>query len=42
MNKMIETGVIILQFEPGTTNIKENFFKRNELIDMLSEKIVVV
>lgn len=42
MNKIIETGVVISQFELGTNNIKENFLKRNELIAMLSDKIVIV
>lgn len=42
MNKIIENGAVISQFEPGTTNVKQNFIKRNELIAMLSDKIVVV
>ena len=42
MNKIIEKGAVISQFEPGTSNVKENFLKRNELIAMLSNKIVVV
>ncbi|MGL6106664.1 DNA-processing protein DprA [Romboutsia sp.] len=42
MNKIIENGAILSQFEPGTTNIKQNFIKRNELIAILSDKIVVV
>lgn len=42
MNKIIETGAVISQFAPGTSNVKANFIKRNELIAMLSEKIVVV
>jgi len=42
MNKIIENGAVISQFEPGTTNIKQNFIKRNELIAMLADKIVVV
>lgn len=41
MNKIIEEGAVISQFEPGTSNIRSNFLKRNELIAMLSEKIVV-
>ena len=42
MNKIIETGAVISQFEPGTNNIKENFLKRNELIAMLADKVVIV
>lgn len=42
MNKIIENGVVISQFEPGTSNIKSNFIKRNELMSMLSDKIIVV
>lgn len=42
MNKIIENGAVISQFEPGTSNIRSNFIKRNELIAMLSEKIIVV
>lgn len=42
MNKIIEDGVIISQFEPGTSNIRSNFIKRNELIAMLAEKIIIV
>lgn len=42
MNKIIENGAVISQFETGTINVKQNFIKRNELIVMLAEKIVVV
>lgn len=42
MNEIIKNGVVISQFEPGTSNIKSNFIKRNELMAMLSNKIVVV
>lgn len=42
MNKIIEKGAVISQFEPGTNNIKENFLKRNELIAMFSDKVVIV
>lgn len=42
MSEIIKNGVIISQFEPGTSNKKSNFIKRNELIAMLSDKIVVV
>jgi len=42
MNKIIEKGAVISQFEPGTNNIKENFLKRNELVAMLSDKVVIV
>ena len=42
MNKIIENGAVISQFEPGITDVKQNFIKRNELIAMLSDKIVVV
>ena len=42
MNKIIEKGVVISQFEPGTSDIKENFLKRNELIAMLSHKVIIV
>lgn len=42
MNMIVENGAVLSQFEPGTTNIKENFLKRNELIAMLSNKVVVV
>lgn len=38
MNMIIEDGAVISQFEPGTSNIRSNFIKRNELIAMLSEK----
>lgn len=41
MNKIIENGAVISQFESGTTNVKQNFIKRNELITILSDKIVV-
>lgn len=42
MNKIIETGAVISQFPPGTTNIKENFIKRNETISMLASKVVIL
>lgn len=42
MNKIIENRAIISQFEPGTTNVKQNFVKRNGLIATLSDKIIVV
>ncbi|MBB6714803.1 DNA-processing protein DprA [Clostridium gasigenes] len=42
MNKIIENGAVISQFEPGTSNVKANFLKRNELIAMLTDKIIVV
>lgn len=38
MNRIIEEGAVISQFEPGTSNIRSNFIKRNELIAMISEK----
>lgn len=38
MNRIIEDGAVISQFKPGTSNIRSNFIKRNELIAMLSEK----
>lgn len=41
MAKIIETGAVISQFPPGTTNIKENFIKRNETISMLSSKVII-
>lgn len=28
MNKIIENGAVISQFEPGTTNVKQNFIKK--------------
>ncbi|MGL4655084.1 MAG: DNA-processing protein DprA [Sarcina sp.] len=40
--KIIENGVIISQFKLGTSNIKANFLKRNNLIAMLSEQIIVI
>ena len=39
MNEIIKKGAVISQFEPGTSNIKSNFIKRNELMAMLAEKI---
>ena len=42
MNEIIKKGAVISQFEPGTSNIKSNFIKRNELMAMLAEKIIVV
>lgn len=42
MSKIIENGAVISQYEPGVNNIRSNFIKRNELMAMLSEKIVVV
>ena len=42
MNSIIESGAVISQFAPNTKCIRENFIKRNELIAMLSSKIVVV
>lgn len=42
MNRIIENGAIISEFEPGVSNVKSNFIKRNELIAMLSEKIIIV
>lgn len=42
MNKIIESGTVISQFEPGVKDNKNNFLKRNELIAMLSSKVVVV
>lgn len=42
MNKIIENGPVISQFESVTTNVKQNFIKRNELIAMLSYKIIVI
>lgn len=42
MDKIIESGAVISQFEPGISNIKTNFLKRNELMAMLSKKVVVV
>ena len=42
MNKIIGTGVVISQFEPGTNNSKESFLIRNELIAMLVDKMVIV
>lgn len=32
MNEIIKKGAVISQFEPGTSNIKSNFIKRNELM----------
>ena len=40
--KIIENGVVISQFNLGTSNIKANFIKRNKLIMMLSSKVVVI
>jgi DNA processing protein len=42
MNKIIETGVVVSQFEPGTNDSKENFLIRNELIAMLAHKMVII
>lgn len=42
MEKIIESGAVISQFEIGSKNIKENFIKRNEIIAMLSDKVIVV
>lgn len=42
MNKIIGNGAVTSQFEPGTTNVKQNFIKRNELISMLSDKIILI
>lgn len=41
MNEICDNGLLISQFPPGTTNIRQNFIKRNEVIAMLSEKIIV-
>ena len=32
MNEIIKKGAVISQFEPGKSNIKSNFIKRNELM----------
>ena len=32
----------VSQFPPGSKNVRENFAKRNEIIAMLSDKIVVI
>lgn len=42
MNKIIEHGAVVSQFPPGSKNVRENFAKRNEIIAMLSDKIVVI
>lgn len=42
LNEICNNGLVISQFPPGTSNIRQNFIKRNELIAMLSEKIIVV
>lgn len=42
MNEIFNRALVISQFPPGTNNIRQNFVKRNELIAMLSEKIIVV
>ena len=42
MNNIIENGAVISQFDLGSRNIKENFAKRNELIAMLSDNVVVI
>lgn len=41
MEAILEKGLILSQFAPGTKSVKQNFIKRNELIAMLSKKIVV-
>ena len=42
MNEICNNGLVISQFPPGISNVRQNFIKRNELIAMLSEKIIVV
>lgn len=42
MDKIIEHGAVVSQFPLGSKNIRENFAKRNEVIAMLSDKIVVI
>lgn len=42
MNEICKHGLVLSEFQPGSKNIKQNFIKRNEVISMLSEKIVVV
>ena len=42
MKEIIQKGAVISQFKIGSGNIKENFIKRNEVISMLSDKVVVV
>ena len=32
INEIIKKGAVISQFEPGKSNIKSNFIKRNELM----------
>lgn len=42
METIFEKGLVLSQFAPGTKNVKQNFIKRNELIAMLANKIVVI
>ncbi|MDR5588237.1 DNA-processing protein DprA [Clostridium sp. 5N-1] len=41
MEAICEQGLVISQFPPGSKNAKQNFIRRNEIIAMLCEKIVV-
>ena len=42
MNEIIKNGVVISQFEFRTSNTKSNLIKRNKLMAMFFNKIVVV
>ena len=42
MEKIVETGVVISEYAPGTMPNKHNFPKRNRLISAFSEKILIV
>ncbi|RXI74946.1 DNA-processing protein DprA [Clostridium tetani] len=42
MKEIIENGVILSEYSPGTKPEKNNFPKRNKLISLLSEKVLVV
>lgn len=42
MQAILKKGLVLSQFPPKTKNVKQNFVKRNELVAMLSQKIVVI
>ncbi|KAI3349242.1 DNA-protecting protein DprA [Clostridium botulinum] len=42
MEGICEQGLVLSQFPPQSKNAKQNFIRRNEIIAMLCEKIVVI